>query len=217
MKKCLLIALLSLIALLFTGQSFAVLLYTTADAPVYTGYPSTNFDNYYHSYYSDLDRELWTGNFWGPWNTRSYLKFNLSGIPNVQSAVLWVYNGVGSGQGSSYAPATVVAFSTSTCWTENGITWNNQPALQGTGVSTTVGNAAGWYSWDVTSFANSASDGDLSIALTSTGAGHVYYASETSSGYDPYLEVVVPEPATIITFGSFGLIFLPFIKRRLML
>lgn len=214
MKRCLLIALLSLIALLFSGQSFAVLLYTTADAPVYTGYPSTNFDNYYNSYYSDLDRELWTGNFWGPWNTRSYLKFNLSGVPNVQSATLWVYNGVGSGKGSSYDPATVVAFSTSTSWTENGITWNNQPALQGTGVSTTVGNATGWYSWDVTSFAKPASGGDLSIALTSSGAGHVYYSRETCSGYDPYLEVVVPEPATILTFGSFVLIFLPLARRR---
>ncbi len=214
MKKCLLTALLSLIVLLSSGQSFAALLYTTADAAVYTGYPSTNFDNYYHPYYSDLDRELWTGNFWGPWNTRSYLKFNLSSIPNVQSAVLWVYNGVSCGKGSSYVPATVVAFSTSTCWTENGITWNNQPALQGAGVSTTVGNAAGWYSWDITSLAKTAAGRNLSIALASDGAGHVYYASETCSGYDPYMEVVIPESANMITFGSFIFVFLPFIIKR---
>lgn len=208
MKKWLLIVVLIAGAIACASQSQATILYTIADAPTYTGYPNTNFDNYYHSYYSDLDRELWTGHFWGSWNTRSYLKFDLSGIPAVGSATLRLYNGVGpGGKGSSYAPAHVKAYSTSANWTEKGITWHNQAALGKFGSMTIVGSEVGWYSWDVTSLAQLSAGGDLSITLVSNGPGHVYYASETSTGLDPYLEVVVPEPPTIITFGSFILLF----------
>lgn len=209
MKKFLLITLIIVGAIACATQSQAVILYAIADAPTYTGYPNTNFDNYYHSYYSDLDRELWTGNFWGCWNTRTYLRFDLSGTSTVVSAMLRLYNGVGpGGKGSSYAPASVSAYSTSINWAEQGITWNNQPALCTLGDTITVGSGVGWYSWNVTSIAQPSAGGTLSVALASNGAGHVYYARETLSGFDPYLEVVVPEPSTIISFSSFILLLL---------
>ncbi|MFH0772677.1 MAG: DNRLRE domain-containing protein [Candidatus Omnitrophota bacterium] len=187
-------------ALICARETYAIIVYTVADAPTYTGYANTNFDNYYNAYYSDLDRELWTGNFWGSWNTRAYLKFVLSGLRKIYSAKLWVYNGVSSGKGSDYAPAVVSAFSTSAIWTEKGISWNNQPVLEKLADEKIVGNGVGWNWWDVTSLAQFSAGKDLSIALVSEGSGHVYYASETASGYNPYLEVIIAEPPTLMLF-----------------
>lgn len=92
----------------------------------------------------------------------------------------------------SFAPARVKAYSTSANWTEKGITWHNQAALGKFASMTIVGSEAGWYSRNVTSLARLSAGGDLSIALVSNGPGHVYYASETSTGLESYLEVVVP-------------------------
>jgi len=196
-------------------QLHAVVLYPLSDATTSSGSPDTNFNNYS----GDLDAELWTGNFSDGSNTRTYLKFNLTGLSNMHGATLYLYNGLGSGGRSSFDPASVGVYpAISSDWGERSITWSNQPALGPLAATSNVGTATGWYAWNITSLAQASySGGVMSLALTSTEAGHIYYAREDSYGYMPYVDASMPEPATIITFGSFGLIFLPFIKRRPML
>jgi hypothetical protein len=194
-------------------RSNALVFYPMADSFTSSGYPAVNFN--YHS--GDLDAELWTGNFLDGSAARSYFKFNLTGLYNVDSAALYLYNGVNSGTRSSFDPAGVEVYSASALWSERTITWNNQPALEILGAGAVVGSAVGWYSWNITSLAQAKANGILSLGLSSSGAGHVYYGRESESLYMPYLVTTVPEPATIATFGSFCLIFLPFIRRRPML
>lgn len=192
-------------------------MYPNADIPTSSSHPDTNF-NYYSE---NLDVELWTGNFSDGSGTRTYLRFNLEGLFYIGSATLYMYNGLNSGGRSSFAPASVEVYTISSelpKWSERAITWNNQPGLTGAAWATeTVGTAVGWYTWNVTSLAQAKANGYLSLGLTSTGAGHVYYGRESESDYMPFLVTSsVPEPATIISFSSFILIFLPGIRRKIL-
>jgi len=186
--------------LCFHGVSCAVVLYPMADSPTLSSEPGTNF-NGYSSY---LDAELWSGVFTGGTESRSFLKFNLAGLPAVNSAVLWLYNGVDYGPGSGWQAADVGAYSASSAWTEGTLAWGNQPAPDAFGSTTNVGSAAGWYSWDVTSLIQPQAGLSASIALVSSGDAHIFYARETETGYMPYLDVdcTVPEPATLVLFGA---------------
>jgi len=171
--------------------------YSFGDAPVYdaNGFRDTNFDEYGlpGDTYADLDSELWTGTFSGL-NTRSYLAFDLSGYAGIQGATLYMY------QGTSMSASDVSAYSTS-AFNESTITWNNQPGLGSFASLTNVGNTMGWYAWDVSSLAQLAAGGNLYLAMGSNGTGHVYYASETQTGYAPYLAVTaVPEPISTALF-----------------
>jgi hypothetical protein len=175
------------------GVSCAVVLYPMADSPTLSAEPDTNFNGCGGS----LDAELWTGIFGGTVDSRGYLKFNLTGLPAVNSATLWLYNGVGCAQA-----ADISAYSTGTAWSEGTLTWNNQPAPDAFGTAVNVGSAMGWYSWDVTSLIRPQAGSRASIALVSSGEAHIFHARETETGYMPYLDVdcTVPEPATLALF-----------------
>ena len=186
------------------GQSYAVVtLEPTDDAPTYSAYPNTNQDTGYPN------DSLWTGKFYSIYDTRSYLKFDLSAIPvNLETATLWLYNSRSSWPEapglSTFAPAVVNTYLTSNAWTESAITWNNQPALGTASGSTTVNNPVGWYSWDVSNIAKTAQGGFFSIAMTSDGAGHVYYGKDNICP-GPYLDVTMtPEPVSSILFITGG-------------
>lgn len=182
------------------GQSYATTattLYPTADAPTYSAYPITNQDT------GTSNDSLWTGKFYGTYDTRSYIKFDLSAIPvNLGTATLYLYNARSSWPQapglSDFAPAVVNTYLTSNTWTESAITWNNQPALGTASGSTTVNNPVGWYSWDVSNIAKTAQGGFFSIAMTSDGAGHVYYGKDNLCP-GPYMAVTMtPEPVSSI-------------------
>jgi len=203
LKYMMLVIVACMLVLSCSGQAVAVIVNPTADAATNSVRLTQNFGT---------STELWIGVFWeGGQHSRSYLKFDLSGIPGVTSATLWLYNGVNAentGQwtegASTWNPADVSSHSTDSSWTEGGITWDNQPDLGTAGGSTTVNNALGWYSWDVTSLAQASSGENLSLALASSGAGHIYYANDSDfADFRPYLDVSpIPEPATMMLIGS---------------
>ena len=180
-----------------------IILSPYADVQTYSAGDYTDFN--FDVYPSSSTAELWTGNwdYSGKLVSNSYLIFNLPSTPGVQSATLWLYNSV-----AGYSAANVSAYSTSAdykgtsdIWKENGLTWNNAPGVGTLATTTTVGSSTGWYSWDVTSLAQSAVGGKLYLELTSDGTSHVYEARENTGGYTPYLSVTaVPEPVSMTLF-----------------
>jgi|GEM_PF-985853 len=98
------------------------------------------------------------------YDRRSYLKFDLSGIPATAStsAILKVY--VRSMPNGS--PVTVRAFDiVDDSWTESGIKWANMPSVGAQLASVNVTAAGAVYSWDVTSFVSSQLAGDKIVSL----------------------------------------------------
>jgi hypothetical protein len=89
---------------------------------------------------------------------------------------------------------TLQAFVLSTSWTENGITWANQPTTTGTAATTPSGS--GQRNWDVTSqvtvnFTNVANNGFLirDSAEGGTGFEQQFQARNGSQGQRPVLIV----------------------------
>jgi hypothetical protein len=80
---------------------------------------------------------------------RSFVRFDLSGIPTgatVHSATLSLRM-----KDAPSASRTLEAQRVSDGWSESTITWNNQPGVSGTPVSTTTGTTGEvWLTWDVT-------------------------------------------------------------------
>lgn len=80
-------------------------------------------------------------------NTRAVLQFNLPTAPSgcsVTGATLRMYNK------SPIAGRTLEALANSAAWTENGVTWANQPGTTGAASTAATPGAAGWMQWNVT-------------------------------------------------------------------
>jgi len=204
LKKVILLSLFAVaVSFICLGQSYAVTLIPTDDSPTYSAHPDTNYDT------GTSNDGLWTGKFYGTADTMSYIKFDLSAIPvNLGTATLYLYNAYSSYPSapslSTFAPAVVNTYLTSNAWTESTITWNNQPAIGTASGSTTVNTPVGWYSWDVSNIAKTAQGGYFSIAMTSDGAGHLYYGKDNLCP-GPYLAVTMtPEPVSSILFITGG-------------
>jgi hyaluronate lyase len=140
---------------------------------------------------------------------RSFLQFDLTTVTNVGSAILYLYNNSGTGT----AP-TIGVYETSNSWTETGVNWNNQPSVLGSPVDHTVA-AAGWYAWDVTSFAQDNVGGQFSLTLRGTGGARSFASNESSPiANRPRLEVApIPEPSEW-TMLLIGLGVIGFMARR---
>ncbi|MFA5163967.1 MAG: DNRLRE domain-containing protein [Candidatus Omnitrophota bacterium] len=184
--------------LLCFNQAFADDLSPTDDA--YTYSRSANRDtNYGDSLVLDIGK-IYSSN-----TTQSYLKFDLSSYSaGIDSAYLYLYQNVG------VLPADINAYSTSNSWNENDITWNNQPSTSGTPVTISAGSGIGWYSWDVTSLAQSAAGNSFSLALTSSNYAHMFNSNEALTN-KPYLAVTgitVPEPVSTVLFIMGGSVLL---------
>jgi hypothetical protein len=125
----------------------------------------------------------------GSQTTRSYLKFNVSGVTGaVQSATLRLrVIDAGPDGGSVFWVSNNFA-GTSTPWTESGLTWNNAPAPSGSAL-----DAAGsvsvntWLELDLTSAITG--NGTFSFALSGGSNNVVDYSS--SEGANPPQLVVV--------------------------
>ncbi len=208
MRKNLSVLFLLTMVLIPAQQSHALIFYAEDDSLVANTSPNTNYNRFTSG---ALDFELWTGVPSVGVELSSYLKFNLEGLYSVGAATLYLYNGTAS------TPATVNAYSTGNSWEEETLTWNNKPGLGALVDSIAVGPAVGWYAWNVTSLVQAHYDDLMSVALASDGASQTYYARESSSGYMPYLRTnAVPEPATILSFSSFVLMFLPGMRRKIL-
>lgn len=104
-------------------------------------------------------------------NLRALVRFNLpTTVPEgcqVESATLRLY------AGSFRTGRTVQALSVNAPWTENGVTWANQPATTGSAATTSSGS--GYRQWDVTSQVQAAFD---------AGANHGFLIRDAVEGQD---------------------------------
>ena len=137
----------------------------------------------------------------GSKTTRSYLKFNVSGVTGpVQSAMLRLrVIDAGPDGGSIFSVSNNFA-GTSTPWTESGLNWNNAPVPSGSAL-----DAAGsvsvntWVELDVTSTVTG--NGTFSFALTGGTNNMVDYSSSEGAN-SPQLVVVLAGSAAQLSLNS---------------
>jgi hypothetical protein len=94
------------------------------------------------------------------------------------------------------AGRSIQALRITAAWTENGVTWSNQPATTGAAAASTSPASAGWQSWTVTTqvqaMYTSGNQGFLlGDATEGAAAGPVqkYRSRETGVSFDPELIV----------------------------
>ncbi len=127
---------------------------------------------------------------------RTFLRFTVTGLTEaVTTAKLRLHVDDVSGAASNNG-GTLKTMSNLT-WSETGVTWNNQPAIDGTTVGS-LGNVSRntWYELDVT--AAISGNGTFSFALTSPSSNGADYDSRESGTTAPQL-IVTGTPATTTT------------------
>lgn len=80
-------------------------------------------------------------------NTRGLVQYSLPSVSagcSVTSAKLRIYNT------SPKSGRTLEALQNAGSWTENGVTWSNQPSTTGTAATAATPSNAGWMEWTVT-------------------------------------------------------------------
>jgi len=122
---------------------------------------------------------------------RQFVRFSVSGIGSraVQSAKLRLYCVDPSDKGGDFHASDAT-------WSESTLTWDVQPAINPTVVSSLGSVSSGtWYEADVTPVVSA--DGAVSLAATSTSTNGAYYSSkEGTAGLAPQLVVTLEPPDT---------------------
>jgi len=96
------------------------------------------------------------------YNRETYLKFDLNGINNFDTATLRLNI---AGAGTNVASNTFQVYYVPTdSWTESGVTWNNKPASS-TLLATINGQGSGWAEWNISSQALAELAGDKIVSL----------------------------------------------------
>ena len=188
----------------FAAQTTQVVLYPSNNAYVDSGNSNTNYGGS-----TILATEAYN---WYDLSTRymnSWLMFDLSSIPpsaTITSAVLSV-----TGVYSDYYSIVGSYSSASNSWSEDSITWNNQPSQGVTPTDTQyVTNSTSLYSWSVTSLvADSLSSGAVSVVLKPTSSqssnskGYsVYYSKEAGSSVSPSLTITYSYVSSAVSVPS---------------
>ena len=145
------------------GESNFTEIKVSDDGPVFSGAPDTTFLG------TPLEVSNWTGSL-----GRSWMKFNLKHIPdNFHFTRATVNLFAGSAVGSTDYPIGVY-FSENDTWTEDTITWNNQPeynaipvAVIDSPASPDMFDVGNWYEWEITDevIQTLEQDGILSLAV----------------------------------------------------
>ncbi|MEM3699768.1 MAG: DNRLRE domain-containing protein [Candidatus Bathyarchaeia archaeon] len=185
------------------NASSSVRLYPTADSWVEAEYPNDNHG-------TDTSLRVKSNSR----TRRSYLKFDLSSIPNGKSVIsvkLYLY--------CTYADANpsveIYVHETGDGWTESTITWNNAPAVGASITSVSVGGTGKYYCWDITPYGQAQYSGDkiLSVVVklllddpSQNNPSYTrYFASKeySGTGQDPYLEVIYENtpPTALFTYS----------------
>jgi len=120
---------------------------------VVTGYPDSNFD------FNTARGGLWVGHAATDGMTRSWVKFDLSNIPDGVVIVSAVFRAYLNDEWNFTQDAAIgLYYSADDSWSETGITWNNQPEFAAE-PSDVIDGPEGpemfvngtWYEWEVTS------------------------------------------------------------------
>ncbi len=128
---------------------------------------------------------------------RIFLKFGVSGVTGtVGNAKLRIHtDDVGGAQSSNGGTFKSM---TNTTWSETGVTWNNQPAIDGA----TLGSLGAvsrnaWYEVDVTSYVTG--NGTFSIGVTSSSTDGADYDSRETGANSPQLVITTGTTTTTTT------------------
>lgn len=111
---------------------------------------------------------------------------------------------------NSQSPNTVYSYRVTSNWSEGSITWNTQPAYNGTAISSFVPSALNtWYSFSVTSAVQAWANGsapNYGIRLYNPGADWAQYFSDDDAtlGNRPYLVVNYNPPVLSTSSTNFG-------------
>jgi hypothetical protein len=148
--------------------------------------------------------------------TRTYLKFDLTDISNIDKAYLWLYRVKDNWSYNDPDKGNISVYREIEDWNESTITWQNAPNF----FNNTKGNTTyidmpegGWVSWNVSSFAKQTEGGNLSLVLAGSEPFHIFDSS-ASSDHKPFLGInVVPEPVSMLLFGIGGAV-MAFAKRK---
>lgn len=167
-------------------------IYPTDDADVYERYPDTNYGS---------DTSIYVQ----PWKNRrnrGFLKFDLSSIPEdvvIIEAKLHLYAWRKKYKDFSVGVYGILSLYDS--WSEDTITWNNQPFhMYYLAFDTEWINGTGWYTWDATSFVVDEFAGDKIVSLCLRGTypetqgGLAFFDSKEWYRNHPYLEISVSVP-----------------------
>jgi hypothetical protein len=181
-------ALLAALALAPAAAAATTTLDATADSRVESAYPNSNYGRY------SLRAQLGA--------IRSYIKFNLSTLPDetITQATLRV------APISSSSPGLESFAVTDSYWTEDEITWNNQPGPSGGSIDQIGAWSDGpaWVSMDVTSIV-AGRTGDVSMMVGAVDAsGPTVFKSRHWGATGPKLDVVTAprSPALSVTPSS---------------
>jgi hypothetical protein len=132
----------------------------------------------------------------------AYLKFEVAGLSgSVVSAKLRLYVTNPSNDGGAVYVVSNHYEGTTTAWTENGLNWNNAPAISGTALGAASATSLDtWIELDVTSAI--AGDGNYSFGLKSGSSDRAYYSSKQGSN-PPELVVAttMSSPPVITAFA----------------
>lgn len=122
--------------------------------------------------------------------TRSFIKFDISGIPStatISNATLRLYVTGWTSAGGRVIAAAHPASS----WSENAVTWNNMPGI-GDGITTFSPTGIGWVSVDITQAVREWVSGTRTnngLALV-TSNSIVWFGSRENSGRSPTVSVI---------------------------
>ncbi|GAA2401209.1 hypothetical protein GCM10010404_68750 [Nonomuraea africana] len=141
-----------------------------------------------------------------------YMPYELEAVTRIDQATLQTYFDQALGE---TGPVTVQAREIIADWSEFSVTWNNQPAVSSTVLSSVTrnpGELSRWHSFDVTPVVNrwmNSADTPYGFMLRAadegtTGkiGGPVYEASEDVYGGDGALGDVTTHPKLLITYGN---------------
>ncbi|MBP2830675.1 DNRLRE domain-containing protein [Aquimarina sp. U1-2] len=146
------------------------------------------------------DPLLWVKKAAGETSTRkSFLKFDLSSLNStVRSATLKLtVESVNNGAPDNYT----VAFVNDDTWQENTITWNTAPTSEANITTITGVNDVSeiTLNFDITTavLQEIATDGVLSLLISSDGVGNMKFHSSEGIGTGPSLDITLENPSTI--------------------
>lgn len=192
-----------------TDFSLALTIYPSDDAFVSSDAPdNTSCRKLYPEgeLYSDI-WDLWVGREWISALSlmrvnRSYLKFDLSSIPNgaqITSARLKLYRVGLALQTETTGAPMVQCYVANDDWDENTITWNLQPSVGE--YLDSYENIAFWNTWDVTNYVQKELLGDKVASFmlraedeSTHETSCAIFPSKEYDGYDPRLEVTYGPP-----------------------